>query len=627
MTDALAHRGPDDRGVFVDDVAGLALGHRRLSIVDLSPEGHQPMASRGGRYVIVFNGEVYNYRDLGAQLAARGHRFRGHSDTEVILAAVEEWGLDAAVRRLAGIFAFALWDRAERALHLVRDHLGVKPLYYAWAGGALLFGSELGALARHPRFDRAVDRRALALLLRHNCVPAPHTIYAGARKLPAGTVLTVRPGDAPGAAAPAAYWSAAMAATAGLRAPLAFRDDAEAVEALDALLRGVVSSQMVADVPLGAFLSGGVDSSTVVALMQAQRVTPVRTFSIGFGRADYDESAHAARVAEHLGTAHTALHVSDADARAVVPMLPRLWDEPFADASQIPTYLVSRLARGSVTVALSGDGGDELFAGYNRHVWAERLWRRMRVVPRPVRRAAGRAIAALPPEAWDRGARVSGVLRRTAVGEAQFGRKLHKLAGVLGAPSADALYADLASHWTRPEDVVLGAGAPHRTSNAASGPVRGRFTERMMLHDLVTYLPDDILVKLDRASMAVGLEARVPLLDHRVVEFAWRLPLALKLRDGVGKWVLRRVLDRYVPRPLVERPKAGFAVPLGDWLRGPLRTWAQGLLAPDLLAADGYFAPAPVRARWDEHLRCARDWSPHLWDVLMFQAWLHDGRR
>jgi asparagine synthase (glutamine-hydrolysing) len=582
------------------------------------------MTSASGRFVIVFNGEIYNFRELSRELAALGQRFRGRSDTEVILGAVEAWGLTAAVRRFAGIFAFALWDRDEQALHLVRDHLGVKPLYYARVGRALLFGSELRALSSHPEFDRTLDRRAIALLLRSSCVPAPYTIYAGAAKLAPGTVLTVRPGEDARAVAAVPYWSAEAAASAGLTTERGFTDQ-DALDALDTLLRDVVRSQMVADVPLGAFLSGGIDSSTVVALMQAQSAAPIRTFSIGFGRSDFDESAHAAEVAAHLGTSHTSLRVTDEDARAVVPLLPRLWDEPFADASQIPTYLVSRLARRSVTVALSGDGGGRTVRGVQPHVWAERLWRRLRRVPRPVRAAAGVALASIAPETWDRGARATGLLRGTAIGEAQFGRKLHKLAGVLGAAGADELYADLASHWTHPHEVVMGVGARESAARQTGTALAGAsFTERMMLRDLVTYLPDDILVKVDRASMCGRAGARVPLLDHRVVELPGRCRCgsSCATASGSGSCVASSTGTSRVRLSIDRRP--GFAVPLAAWLRGPLRSWADDLLAPNVSRPT--HTSRPLRyARVAGAQAGGRDWSPHLWNVLMFQAWLHDG--
>ncbi len=625
MTDSIAHRGPDADGAWTDEQAGIALGHRRLAIVELSPLGAQPMHSSSGRWVLSYNGEVYNFRLLADELRALGHHFRGHSDTEVMLAAVEQWGVAAATARFVGIFAFALWDRQERALHLVRDHVGVKPLYYGTAGSTVVFGSELKPLVLYPGFDRTVDRGALALSLRHNCIPAPYSIYRDARKLPPGSILTI---DASGMQhGPVAYWSARDVAESGSRNPLQL-SDAEATDALEARLREAIGLQMMADVPLGAFLSGGVDSSTVVALMQAQSARPVRTFSIGFPEARYDEAQAARAVATHLGTEHTELYVTPDDALALIPQLPRYFDEPFSDSSQLPTMLVSALARKHVTVSLSGDGGDELFAGYNRHVLAENLWRKLRNVPRPVRSLAARAIAAVPPETWERGVGATGLWRSQQVGAAGIGAKLHKMAGLLDVTEPAEMYRRLVSHWSNPASIVLGATEPPTlVSDRTQWATLPTFTESMMFLDLVTYLPDDILVKVDRASMAYALEARVPLLDHRVVEFAWQLPLHQKLRNGVGKWILREVLYRHVPRALIDRPKKGFAVPIDAWLRGPLREWAEALLDPALLKADGYFDPAPIRSRWDAHLRGAADQHYELWDVLMFQAWLHDGGR
>jgi len=583
------------------------------------------MQSATGRWVVAFNGEIYNFRQLAQELSASGTRFRGHSDTEVILAAVEAWGLQRAVRRLVGIFAFALWDRSSRVLHLCRDHLGVKPLYFAWTAAGFAFGSELRSLERFPGFDREIDREALTLLLRHNCIPAPRSIYRQARKLLPAHILSV-PADVATRPEPVEYWSAAAAAEYGQANPLR-SSDIEATDALEAVLRDAIALQMMADVPLGAFLSGGVDSSTVVALMQTVSSRPVRTFSIGFQESGFDEAQHARLVANHLGTDHTELYVSAADALAVVPQLPTIFDEPFADSSQIPTFLVSRLARQSVTVALSGDGGDELFAGYNRHVYVDRLWRRLRRLPLSSRRIGAHIARAIP----------SGLVRRIgAFSRSQRSRQidlghtthyLDKLAGVLDASSADDIYRRLVSHWPRPTDVVRFAVDPRtRLTNDAAHPSLPGITERMMYFDLVAYLPDDILTKVDRASMAVGLEARVPLLDHRVVEFAWQVPLSQKLRNGQGKWILRQVLARHVPPSLFDRPKAGFGVPLAAWLRGPLREWAAAMLDESVIARDGFFDPKPIARAWADHASGRADRQFQLWDVLMFQAWYAERR-
>jgi len=624
---ALHHRGPDDTGSWVDEAAGVALGHARLSILDLSASGHQPMVSADERYVIVYNGEIYNHLELRVAVEnAQAQRWRGHSDTETLLACVVAWGLQKTLRAAVGMFALGLWDRGERKLFLARDRLGEKPLYYGYVGRAFAFGSELKSLAALPGFSAQIDRGALALFMRHNYVPAPRTIYAGIAKLPAGSWLEISSSKVGERDTPAAqsYWSAMEHACAGARNPEVFASDAEAVEALDGLLRRSVAGQMVADVPLGAFLSGGIDSSSVVSLMQAQSQRPVRTFSIGFHVPGYDEAPHARAVARHLGTDHTELYLSAADALAVVPKLPSIYDEPFADSSQIPTYLVALLARRHVKVCLSGDGGDELFGGYNRYFLGARLWRFLSRTPRMARRLAAKLILAGSPPFWDACYALMAPLIPKRLGLASPGEQLHKGALLLDADSGLALYRRLVSHW-EPRELVLHEGEP----DGVSGPppeLRG-LAEMMMALDAVTYLPDDILVKIDRAAMAVSLETRVPMLDHRVFEFAWRLPMHYKVRRGVGKWLLRRVLERYVPATLMERPKMGFAVPIDSWLRGPLREWAEALLSEPRLRREGFFEPAPIRRKWAEHLSGSRNWQYYLWDVLMFQAWLEHQRR
>jgi asparagine synthase (glutamine-hydrolysing) len=625
MMEPIRHRGPDDSGVWLDSESGLALGFRRLAILDLSPAGRQPMLSANDRYVIVFNGEVYNFNQLRTELASLGHTFRGHSDTEIMLAAICEWGIRNAVQRFNGMFAFALWDRSERQLTLVRDRLGIKPLYYGRAGSVFLFGSELKALKAHPAFWAEIDRGALALYLRHNCIPAPHTIYKGIRKLLPGTILTLagnRPGEYP---APEPYWSARQVAESGVARPFEGSDQ-EAVGELDALLRESVRERMIADVPLGAFLSGGIDSSAIVALMQVQSSRPVQTFTIGFRESSYNEAEHAKEVAHHLGTDHTELYVTSQEAQAVIPRLPALFDEPFADSSQIPTFLIAELAHRHVTVSLSGDGGDELFGGYNRYSWARNIWKATGWLPGSFRTFSSVALRRTPPATWDTLLSSRIVPPRWRISEA--GEKIRKIAEVLPANSPEAIYFDLVSHWKEPASIVCNAAEPPtlltRQDTWAHLP---DYTAWMMYMDLVTYLPDDILTKVDRASMGVSLEARVPYLDdHRVVEFAWRLPPRMKMRNGQGKWLLRQVLYQYVPRQMIERPKKGFGVPIDAWLRGPLREWVEELLDEQRLKDEGFFNPKPIRQKWQEHLTGKHNWQYHLWDILMFEAWLEENR-
>jgi asparagine synthase (glutamine-hydrolysing) len=621
MIMTLGHRGPDDNGVWRDDASGMSLGHRRLSILDLSPLGHQPMASACGRFIVAFNGEIYNFRELRAQLAARGYPFRGGSDTEVLLGAVSTWGVPAALQRFVGMFAFALWDCADRVLYLARDRIGEKPLYYGWSGGVFLFGSELKALRAHPCWVSEYDRDALHLFLQRCYVPAPLSIYRGMWKLLPGTFLRISDWVEGRLLNPVPYWSAQQAVDAGMSEPFSGTPE-EAVEHLDALLRDAVGQQMVADVPLGAFLSGGVDSSTIVALMQAQSGRPVKTFSIGFFEERYNEAHHARAVASHLGTDHSELYVTAAEAMAVIPRLPHLYDEPFADSSQIPTFLVSQLAKASVTVSLSGDGGDELFAGYVRYFLGPRIWDRIRRLPLPVRRIAARTLIALRPATWDRLMERIGPGLPQTLRQQRAGEKIQKLASILAAEDPDMIYRTLVSSWDPQHTAVIGGSSPaDLLVRPQQWPRADGFASHMMYLDLMTYLPDDILVKVDRAAMGVSLESRVPFLDHRVVEFAWRLPLAYKIRNGVGKWPLRQVLYRYVPRDLIERPKAGFAVPVGEWIRGPLREWCEELLDERRLADSGLFDPVPIRKYWEEHRSGTADRSAQLWCVLMFQAW------
>ncbi|MCA3245005.1 MAG: asparagine synthase (glutamine-hydrolyzing) [Azospirillum sp.] len=613
MTDAIAHRGPDGDGVWTDAACGIGLGHRRLAIIDLSPLGAQPMESADGRYVATYNGEIYNFAELRAELEAAGVAFRGHSDTEVVVEGFARWGVEATITRCQGMFAWAVWDRRTRVLRLIRDRLGVKPLYYAHDGARLIFASELKALRALAEWRPTLDRAALAAYARLGYVPAPRTIYHEARKLPAGHILEWAEGAEPRLSA---YWDARGAAVAGRARWNESRDETETLARLEALLEDCVAKRLVSDVPLGAFLSGGIDSSLVVALMR--KCGPAKTFTIGFDEKGYDEAAHAKAIAAHLGTEHTELYVSPAHALGVVPKLADMYDEPFADSSQIPTFLVSEMTRKHVTVALSGDGGDELFAGYNRYVWADRLWGTLARVPAPLRAAAAAIAARTPSGLADAAARLLPEHHRPA----RPHEKLAKMAEILRLDGIDAVYRRLVSQWPDPGALVPGGAEP-------DGPLfdpslAAEFPEpvaRMQAIDAATYLPDDILVKVDRATMAVGLEGREPLLDHRLYEFAWSLPPEFKLRDGVGKWPLRQILVRHVPRELFERPKMGFGVPIDSWLRGPLRDWAEDLLDERAMKADGLLAPAPIRAAWAQHLSGARENHYPLWTVLMFQAW------
>jgi asparagine synthase (glutamine-hydrolysing) len=621
MGERLRHRGPDDDGVWTDSDAGVTLAFRRLAIIDLSPRGHQPMLSHDERLVIAFNGEIYNFLEIRAELEGAGVTFRGRSDTEVLLAAVQRWGLAEAVRRAVGMFAFALWDRERRELHLARDRFGEKPLYFGRAGDALIFGSELRALRAHPECPTEIDRDALTQLLRYGYILTPHSIFRGVRRVRPATILTWS--DVAAEPLEMEYWSARQMAEEGQAEPLA-GDERELVSSLDRALRDTIRQQMIADRPVGAFLSGGIDSSTVVALMQAVSARPVRTFTIGFREPEYDESRHARAVARHLGTDHTEHVVSPEETLDAIPRLPALHDEPFADSSQIPTLIVSQVTRQQVTVSLSGDGGDELFGGYTRYAFADQLWRRYSRVPRWLRHAVATGARAVPAGAWRVADRAVARWAPAVAAAEGLGQRAETTAHRLQARTRADLYRRLVSQWHDPAAAVLhGAEPPTAISDDARWPRFRDFTAAMMYVDLVTYLTDDILVKVDRASMAVGLESRAPFLDHRIAELAWRLPQALRAGGPGGKVALRRVLERYVPQALTERPKKGFAVPIDRWLRGPLRGWAEDLLAPDLLRRDGYLDAAVVRERWTGHLSGARNDHRALWHVLVFQAWLH----
>jgi len=602
MRDALAHRGPDACGLWSDPAVGIGLAHRRLSILDLSENGAQPMHCASGRFVITYNGEIYNFAELHRELERTGYRFRGHCDTEVLLAACESWGVRPALERCNGMFAFALWDRQKRRLYLARDRMGEKPLYYGWMPEGLIFASELKSFRACPTFRAEIDREALALYLQYQYIPEPFSIYKNVRKLPPGCTLsltTAMAGQPPG---PEPYWSLKRVAERGLRCSLEC-SETEAIDELERLLRRSIGLRMVADVPVGAFLSGGIDSSTVVALAQAESSRPVKTFSIGFAERGYDEAVAAKAVAAHLGTDHTELYVTPAEAMATIPLMPTLYDEPFADNSQIPTYLVAKLARQSVKVSISGDGGDELFGGYNRHWQGSRVWALRRWLPPGIRTPAAVAantLAKLP---------------------AAPARKLSKFAILMRARSTGAVYKDLVADREPPGPLMTDGPRAVRDRWEIPPLEDADFAHSIMYSDAITYLPGDILVKVDRATMGVSLEARTPYLDHQVVEFAWQLPLSLKIRPPWSKYVLRQVLYRHVPRALIDRPKQGFSVPIGEWLRGPMREWAEDLLGESRLKQGGVLNPKTVRAMWRQHLSGAREWRNGLWNVLMLQSW------
>jgi asparagine synthase (glutamine-hydrolysing) len=620
MTDAILLRGPDDSGAWVDAENGVALGHRRLSILDLSPLGHQPMTSADGRFVIVFNGEIYNFQQLRAELEKHGHTWRGHSDTEIMLAAFRQWGITEATKRFNGMFAFAVWDKEERTLTLGRDRLGEKPLYYGWLGDTFVFASELKAIRALPGFNAAINRDAICAQLRFNYIADPWCIYEGLHKLPPASLITLKaPADKPTSQL---YWDLRQVIEHGLDHPFT-GSESEAIDTFEAILKEAVGMRMVADVPLGAFLSGGVDSSLIVAMMQQQSARPVRTFTIGFDVAEYNEAHYAKEVANHLKTDHTEMYVTGQDALDAIPLMPGLYDEPFSDYSQIPTYLVCKMARQHVTVALSGDAGDELFGGYERYFVGRNLWDKFAWMPPALKKLTAAAMTALPPGALNSLGNLAKPALPKRLRHVPFGDKLHKLAEVVAAPGMESLYLTLMSHWKRPEEIVIG-GHDRDTSitDTRGWPRVSDFTHRMMHLDMETYLPGDILTKVDRAAMGVSLEGRIPLLDTNLIEFAWKVPFSMKVRGGQGKWLMRETLYRHVPKSMIDRPKRGFGVPLEHWLRGELRDWAEDLLSESRLKREGYFHPAPIRQKWQEHLSGTRNWHFYLWDVLMFQAWL-----
>ena len=651
MANAISHRGPDDSGVWTDDQIGIAFGHRRLSIVDLSIAGHQPMKSVSGRYVLVFNGEIYNHLQIRMEIDKNNTskkdslpkiQWRGHSDTETLLAGFETWGIEDTLKKSVGMFAFALWDTHTKSLTLARDRFGEKPLYYGWVGTgsrhAFVFGSELKALRAFPEFKNEISRNSLALYMRFMYIPAPFSIYENIYKLEPGSMLTLNGAqlnslqEVTSTPLHRRWWALSDVVEAGAQNLIS--DEKEAIQELEQRLLEAVRLQSLADVSIGAFLSGGVDSSAIVALMQQHANKPIKTFTVGFEEAGFDESPFALAVANHLGTEHAELFVTAVEAQQVVFQLPRIYDEPFADSSQIPTYLISQAARKSVTVALSGDGGDELFGGYNRYFWGPRIWSKLAWMPYTIRNALSAAISSIPINGWNALSRPFNSLVSNEKGVSQLGDKAHKLASRLhSVRNLDDLYFSLVSEWQDPAQVVKNRDGALFTDSQLLNNIPANSTNlynnqnRMMYLDSMSYLPDDILCKVDRAAMAASLETRVPFLDHRVAELAWKLPINMKIRGDQGKWILREVLYKYVPKELVDRPKAGFAIPIGQWLRGPLRDWAENLLDENRLQNEGYFYPLPIRQKWKEHLNSKRDHTSALWAVLMFQAWLENTQR
>jgi len=628
MTDSIRHRGPDNSDFWISPEKKMVFGHRRLSVLDLSASGTQPMLSACETLVLSFNGEIYNHKSLRQQLLALGKApvWHGHSDTETLLACFAAWGVAETLRSAVGMFAISLWDLTHKTITLARDRLGEKPLYWGWSNNVFLFGSELKSLKTHPLFDAEIDRNSLTLLLRYGYIPAPFSIYRGIHKLLPGHFLQIPFGSLDLSSAktllPTPYWSINEAVSNGLASQ--FEGTAtDAVDAVEHQLGQSVQDQMLSDVPLGAFLSGGIDSSLIVSIMQAQTNLPVRSFTIGFEEKGFNEAEHAMAVARHLGTQHTEIYVQPNDALSVIPQLPQMFCEPFSDSSQIPTFLVSQMAKQHVTVALSGDGGDEIFGGYNRYIAAQKIWKPAQNAPLFVRKALAGGLNMVPPARWDQ---LFDILKPVLPRSLQLsipGEKARKLSAVLSTTNGKEYYCQLISCWSDPNNVVLGGVEPiTKVTDYDNWPSTDCLEHSMMAMDLQTYLADDILCKVDRAAMANSLEVRVPMLDHRVVELAWKMPLEFKIRDGKGKWLLRQILYKHVPKELVERPKAGFGIPLDSWLRGTLKEWAEELLNESRLIQEGFFNPEPIRTMWIEHLSGKKNWQYHLWNILMFQAWL-----
>jgi len=630
MCAAISHRGPDDNGIWQDLNLGIVLGHQRLSIIDLSAAGHQPMQSSSGRFILSYNGEIYNYLALRTELKDINSniKWRGNSDTETLLEGLEFWGIEATLKKLVGMFAFILWDKKLRCLTLVRDRMGEKPLYYGWQGkgdnSVFLFGSELKALKVHPNFRAEINRDAITLQFRHNCIPAPYSIYKDIYKLLPGHYLQLNENDLRKNLLPNSkpYWSLVDTAIYGANNPLSLSPEEIKLE-LEKLLTISVKQQMISDVPLGAFLSGGVDSSTIVALMQTQSARPIKTFTIGFNENDYNEAEYAKEVSRHLGTEHNELYVSAKQAMAVIPKLQSIYDEPFSDSSQIPTFLVSQLAKQYVTVSLSGDGGDELFCGYNRYIISKNFFNKLNLMPYFFKKILSLGIKSVTPKNWVRFSKIFPQLRQLD----NFGDKMHKGATVLGSKNFSELHYRLASHFENPNEIVINSKEPSTFFTNFKPTLPGLDDQQqMMVLDCITYLPDDILVKLDRAAMATSLETRTPFLNHKLIECAWRIPQSLKLKNGISKWILREILKKYLPKKLIDRKKKGFGIPIDSWLRGPLRDWAESLLNKTRLDREGYLNSDKILIKWKEHLSGKMNWQYHLWDVLMFQAWLEKNK-